>query len=598
MLLNQLKIVAVVLVLVGTAAGLTAGLAWAFGPHPGVQVSRPEPRAVAAATKTTASDKKVNVRQIQVKGVVVDEAGRPVPGVEVRADAFGFRESRGVTAADGSFAISVRHLEVSGLSLLARTPDHTRSGVFQYDFNLTKEAAERPARVVLKPSREITVHVADSNKAPVPRAAVEVAGMLSIHDDATTGREGSARLRVPADATVNWIVALKSGLGFDYAEFGLIDNQRMSQKGLPSGELPASVSLTLDGSRTVRIKAVDNAGNPLAGVAFTPWLVRKPGRRSDVNISTQIEWATTGPDGVATFDWLPATNDALTFWPASEGYAFRRVELKEGASATVVAKLMRTEVIRGRVVYPDGQPAAGFEVHAFGSGQGVDNGQGRARTSQDGSYEIDVSPSEAYAVYVEDKDWAAPSHLDVVVRVGKPAGAVDFKLSRGTVIRGTVTVGPSHLPAPGQYIWLAEAGGQAPDDLRVKGDRLWHQVRRQSGVMTDSAGRYSLRVGPGSYTLTGPPWKSGQEITVTDQAAVVRDFGMPRPEKGTLTGRVVLSGADRKGVAGAKIEIVAANQLTVPVAVTADALGHFHVERHLDPLVVHAENPRWKASRR
>ncbi len=594
MLLNQLKIVAG-LVLVGTAAGLTAGLAWAFGPRPGVQTAGPEPAALAAATKTTASDKKVNVRQIQVKGVVVDEAGQPVAGAEVRVDAFGLRESRGDTAADGSFAIPVRHPEVNGLSLLARTPDQKRSGVFQYVFNLTREEAERPARVVVKPSREIMVHVTDSNKAPVPGAAVEVAGMLSVHDDATTGRDGSARLRVPADATVNWIIALKSGLGFDYAEFGLIDDQaRSSQKGLPSGELPASVSLTLDGSRTVRIKAVDSAGNLLAGVAFTPWLIHKPGRRSDVNISTRIECATTGPDGVATFDWLPASNDALIFWPASEGYAFRRVELKEGASATVVAKLMRTEVIRGRVVYPDGQPAAGFEVHAFGSGQGVDNGQGRARTSQDGSYEIDVSPNEAYAVYVDDKDWAAPSHLDVVVRVGKPAGAVDFKLSRGTVIRGTVTVGPGHLPAPGQYISLAEAGGQAPEDLRVKGDRLWHQVRRQCGVMTDSAGHYSLRVGPGSYTLTGPPWKSGQEITVTDQAAVVRDFGMPRPEKGTLAGRVVISGADGKGVAGAKIEIIAQNQLAVPVAVTADALGRFHAERHLDPLVVHAETPDGK----
>ena len=119
------------------------------------------------------------------------------------------------------------------------------------------------------------------------------------------------------------------------------------------------MALTLDGFRTVRIKAVDQDGNPLAGVALTPWLIRKAGRRSDVNLSTLIKCATTGPDGVATFDWLPANNNALIFWPTSEGYAQRRVLVKEGESGMVTATIARTEAIRGRVVYPDGKPASG-----------------------------------------------------------------------------------------------------------------------------------------------------------------------------------------------------------------------------------------------
>ena len=44
----------------------------------------------------------------------------------------------------------------------------------------------------------------------------------------------------------------------------------------------------------------------------------------------------------------------------------------------VTATIARTESIRGRVVYPDGKPASNIEVHAFGSGQGMDNGQGRS----------------------------------------------------------------------------------------------------------------------------------------------------------------------------------------------------------------------------
>ena len=169
-------------------------------------------------------------------------------------------------------------------------------------------------------------------------------------------------------------------------------------------------------------------------------------------------------------------------------------------------------------------PLQGIEVHAFGSGQGSDNGQGQVQTDQDGLFEMNVSPGEAYAVYVDDKDWAAPSRLDVVVRAGKPAEAVDFKLTRGTMIRGTVTVGPGNQPSPGEYIRLDETGGPAPEDLREEGERWSREIRRQFGATTDSAGHYSVRVGPGTYTLMGPPRTKDEKITVTDQAELVRDF--------------------------------------------------------------------------
>ena len=114
---------------------------------------------------------------------------------------------------------------------------------------------------------------------------------------------------------------------------------------------------------------------------------------------------------------------------------------------------------------------------------------------------------------------------------------------------------------------------------------------RQFRAATDSAGHYSIRVGPGTYTLMGPPRTVDEKLSVKDQAELVRDFRMPRPEKGTITGRVVLAGAVDKGVAGAKIEIVAANRLAVPFTVTADVQGRFKAERELDRLTICAKNP-------
>jgi hypothetical protein len=197
-------------------------------------------------------------------------------------------------------------------------------------------------------------------------------------------------------------------------------------------------------------------------VDLSPWLLHKEGRRSHVNLASEIFRATTGPDGVAVFDWLPANNEALIFWPNSEGYSHRRVQLKEGEDGPVTATLTRKGSIRGRVVLQDGSPAQGIAVRAYGSGQGMDHGVGRAHTAADGSYEMNVNTDEGYVVYVEDKDRAAQSRLDVVVRDSKPVGGVDFKLTPGTIIRGTVTLGPGNRPAAKQYMRLDETGGPAP----------------------------------------------------------------------------------------------------------------------------------------
>ena len=593
MLLSQIKTVAA-LVLLGAAGSVIAAYSWANGPTRANQPSNSEPKAVIPPIARAENTKKTTRESLQVRGVVVDESGRPVAGALVRTDAFTNRETQGVTAADGSFAIPIRRPRVDGWALLARSAEGNRVGFFQYGYELTRAQANEPARIVLKAGRDVIVRVTDSSMAPVRDAVVEAAGTIAILDDAKTGPDGSAALHLPADAKVEWVIALKSKLGFDYAEFGPIDEYRRSQGGAPAAEVPGSIALALNGARTVRIKVVDADSKPLTAVALSPWLLHKEGRRSQVNCASRSFSATTDPDGVATFDWLPANSEPLTFWPSSEGYAHRRVELKEGENGPVTATLTRKGSIQGRVVLPDDAPAPGIEVRALGSGQGIDNGSGRAVTAVDGSYVMDVNAGEGYAVYVVDEDWAAPSRLDVVVRHGKPAGGVDFKLTPGTIIRGTVTVGPGNRPAAKQYIRLDEVGGPAPEDLREKGDHFAREIRRQFFATTDSTGRYSIRVGPGTYTLMGPPRTGNEKITIAGATELVRDFRMPLPQRGTITGRVVLAGARDKGIAQAKVQIAAVNAMGIPFAVTADALGRFQAERELDRLVVCATSPDGK----
>jgi RNA polymerase sigma factor (sigma-70 family) len=581
------KLVLVAASALAAAGFLVGGLAWAVAPAQ--QAGQPKGKAPVAVAKV--EEKPATPRSREIHGIVVDDTGQPVEGALVLIDAFQDREARATTGPEGTFAVASPHRSLEGTHLVARTPDATGLGTFQYGYRLSREEADAPARIVLRRPREIVAQVTDAKQAPVPGAGVEAVVNYAVIADATTDANGQARLLLPVDSGVMWIFALKSGLGFDYAEYGTIDEAGRNQGAAPVSEIPAHVGLTLDGARTARIKAVDRDDKPLAGVRFAPWLLHKNGRRSDFNSSSRITQAVTGADGVARFDWLPANPQEITFWPHSEEFVDRRVMLAEDETETITARLIRAETIRGKVVYPDGSPAPGIEVNAYGTGVGMDHGQAQVRTEADGTYEMSVGPDEAYAVYVDDKDWAARSRLDVVVRQGQSVEHVDFSLTRGTILRGTVTIGPDNRPAAGQYMRLDETGKPLPQELRREGDNFSRVVHRQWGPYTDAQGHYSVRIGPGTYTLFGPPHLENQTITIGDEAEVVRDFRMPRPETGTLAGRVVLAGAEERPIAGARVEVAAALITSVPFAVTTDADGQFEVERELVRVYLCAKSP-------
>ena len=560
------------------ASCLTTGLAWGF-----IMQQAPKAEPKPAPPPAAASQPASNPALIEVRGVVVDEQGQPVAGAEVRLDAYLADEFRGETDRNGTFTtppIAKEH--IAGRSLLVRTADGRKVGHFRYGAN------RLPIRIVVRPVRQIVVRVADANQAGIPGAAVEVVAYdRRILDHVATNADGVAHVSVPTDLKVTWITAQKGEAGFDFAEFGKINAYGQPEGGAAVDDLPASIALTLDDPMTVRIKAVDADGKPAAGIDFSIRMLKKEGRRSRVVYPSREHQATTGADGIATFDWLPQSK-GLLFLSTSKGYATRRVIVEDAQKEVPVARMVRTETIRGRVSLPDGSPAPGVLVLARGAGV-TDVGYTFAYTAADGTYEMHVGPGEMYAVYIDDhtddfvrrKDWTARTRLDVVVRRGKPVEGVDFQLGPGTIIKGTVTVGPDDRPAVGQFIAFNEKGERAPDDLYEKGDHVSHPTRRQRGATTDDQGRYEIRrVGPGEYTLMGPPGTKDEKVTVTNERELVLDLHMPRPTKGWLVGKV-LRRSDAALIAGASVDFASASQSDVPFTIKTDAEGEFKTERPL-----------------
>ncbi|APW61684.1 sigma-70 family RNA polymerase sigma factor [Paludisphaera borealis] len=502
----KLKTVLAAALALGLAACLSAGLA-SQPPDP-----PPAPAIAEAETKP---------EPIAARGLVVDESGAAVAGAEVRFAAYSILEVRGVTGPDGGFALPIPGGRVDGRPLLARTSDGRKLGATEYGYNLSRAEAVAPVRIVVKPGRPVDVRVTRPSLEPIAGAEVEAAGDLGVLDNATTDAHGTARLLVPPDAEVSWIVAQKKATGYDYAEFGRLD-EHGTRHGTPAGKVPAVVALILDAPRTVRIKALGPDDKPAAGVDFHDWLLRRDDRIGEVNYTSRQHHATTDAEGVATFDWLPQSREDLGFFPTTAGYAIRRAVVHPDQE-TVVARLARIETIRGRVYLPDGSPASDVEVVAEGAGRGIDRGQERTRTEADGSYELGVPPDEAYAILIRDKTWTAASRLNVVVRHGKPVEGVDFRLGRGTIIRGTVTdrVGS---PAVLETVFLDEFGMDVPVDL-LEGNDIVGKVRAQTTAWTDDQGRYSVRVGPGTYSIRLRSMQGRREsIVVANEAEFVHDF--------------------------------------------------------------------------
>ena len=212
----RFKLVLITAVALGAGTGLTAGFTWGLaGKRVDERGDKPVPPASAPAVPQ--SRPRHRNRELApvvfATGVVVDEAGQPVDLAEVQAGAFQPWEIRGATHANGSFAIHVERGHVDGLSLLASVAGSDRIGFFQYGYDLSREAARAPARIVLKPSKEIEVRVTDANQNPVKDAAVQAASNGAVFDSRKTGPHGMVKLHVPVDAVVQWIYAAQAGHG-------------------------------------------------------------------------------------------------------------------------------------------------------------------------------------------------------------------------------------------------------------------------------------------------------------------------------------------------------------------------------------------------
>jgi RNA polymerase sigma factor (sigma-70 family) len=508
------------------------------------------------------------------RGRVVDVDNKPVGGATVTAPSHP-KTMAAVSDADGRFELAVGPpvRQQDSLLLLVRAQDG-RSGLA----SVSREE-KNPGPIVVRPGRELSVDVTDAAGKPVVDARVCFLAEMRPIAIGRTDADGKWVERMPADAKDWSVFASKAGAGFDYTR------ARTSRDySRPWRSLPARLALTLDGGRKLRVRTVEANGKPVSGVKVGPWTIERAGRGSDINIGGIFDsWPATDKDGLAIIDWLPARflNGIGILSVSEDFYAPQHSTLiaPDDGVAEITIKLLPRQNIFGRVIGPDGRPAVGARVSATGKSNGTNDGIGYACTDADGNYRMRVNAEQTYIVIARAGDLVSPYRKGILVGGREPVRGLDFVLGPATRVHGRVSVVRDNQPCE-SWIRISSIGpkGYTNDDL----------PHIETMVRADKNGLYEFFVGPGEYLLIGPAHTENTKISIPAAKApaeIVHDFYLPRPEEGTLAGRVV--DAAGKPVVAAAIN---ASYETVNTAryfwpLKSDDNGRFESKRALEPMV-------------
>lgn len=225
---------------------------------------------------------------VTLRGIVVDEAGRPVSGVQLRAREAASRNQPHtfLNQPDGSFALE--NWDVDGVLVTAE-----KEGFQARSVTITATGDAGPGRIVLTPAKPLIVRVVDENEAPIAGAELQSDPNPSREQivtwKATTDAAGRATWATASDKPIKIWVAPPKGTSHPFG----------------------SALLTADGTEhVIRLRA---------------------GADKEIRVRVRVVDATTG-EAVPKFEvWRKLANQPFRPWgePADKGEWAREFNAKE-----------------------------------------------------------------------------------------------------------------------------------------------------------------------------------------------------------------------------------------------------------------------------
>ncbi|WP_010582323.1 thioredoxin [Schlesneria paludicola] len=538
-----------------------------------------------------------------ITGSVHDQNGHPISKarIEIRS---GYQSTFMLSDGEGCFRVRTEFNAPYGLSILATDPATQHQVSWRFAPSWNPPAKTVPvAELVVKPLKKVIVEVVDEADSPVVGATVGASfdsrsSALVAHSDA----EGKVEFSLTEGKLVGHIFAAARGKGVDYISY--LDTRAYSEPDRKQPEQPEGhVRLKLTGARTITLNVRDEDGQPVSGVQFYPWLLRKPGDPlAELNLSMFQNFGreTTNQEGVAVFDWMPneTTGKGLTqFWHDSRKHIRRRVihDPKKSPDGKLDVILQKPVMITGKVTSEDGQPVIGATISATGADYFHDQCRVSAKSGPDGSYTLSVFPHQIYLLVATTADQTLKGARDgILVYPGKPLTEMNLELKPSTRVFGRVTIGPNAQPVKGQQIQFYQYGKdlhQFQDAAFPNPDNenTWVCPMTVHATTTDADGQYEMQLSTGQFDIRGPEQHKVAKFEIKDRTPHEFNFHSERPDKGSYRGRVV-TGESETPVENATVEIVAHSEFGRSIGATTDSDGRFHLTRGLFRSAFYARN--------
>jgi hypothetical protein len=361
----------------------------------------------------------------------------------------------------------------------------------------------------------------EQTKQPIAGARVQLNGRMRF--TGTTGSDGKVNVPVPPGDNPNFNIRI-SGKGY-------VPQRLLWAPYNPDfrGGVPASFTVQMGGSTTIRGKVVDDSGQPVEGATVVLDFTKRfadTHEQVDVNGNNRNRPIKTAEDGTWSFNGAPVNCDeiGMTAWDLNHvtGDFYQTTPYKPVSAlydGTAVFTMQRGIVLTATVVGPDGSPVSGASI-SWGQNRYVSNALPAQKTDASGKFSRHYKPGDQITLMIQAVD-CAPMMEHLVA--AEQDQSVKIQLQRAQTITGKVVT----------Y-----------DGKPVRGARI--QVEQWEGVyqildanfQTDSAGNFHWNNAPAdpvTVSVNAPGMRGVQQQTIAPGQDNIIKLGRPSRIRGTVT---------------------------------------------------------------